>query len=312
MQVKNAHTLFSHFYHFRIKTIIWFQRMDLQCLFVSVMLSTAFNSVQALTSSEIQQFKDNGLTVTTAGDYIKIEASGIPDHQTASYPNSNNPNTIQQQDYDFYIPNPQRKLDSSACLNMGYIGVTKTGIPVYNPYTIQGYNAVEGSNAETFDLCNGHPDPSGRYHYHKMANCMNAAKSPDNTLVAEEFIGVAMDGYPIYSAKLADGTVLTSSDLDECNGRNVSGVYRYHVTTTFPYYLGCYKGYVDMNKLGSRGQCYFADVAQPANGRNSLRSGTANNGQTFVLSDSGSSGAANCVPTFASIAFLLATLYLVF
>ena len=34
-----------------------------------------------------------------------------------------------------------------------------------------------------------------------------------------------------------------SGDLDQCNGRvDDDGQYRYYTTTSFPYYLGCYRG----------------------------------------------------------------------
>lgn len=57
----------------------------------------------------------------------------------------------------------------------------------------------------------------------------------------DEFLGVAMDGHPIYGPKASDRTeLLTSADLDECHGRLVSGVYRYHITADFPYAIGCY------------------------------------------------------------------------
>lgn len=59
----------------------------------------------------------------------------------------------------------------------------------------------------------------------------------------DEFIGIALDGNPIYGPKASDQTdLLTSSDLDACHGRFVDGKYRYHITTDFPYVLGCYKG----------------------------------------------------------------------
>ena len=59
----------------------------------------------------------------------------------------------------------------------------------------------------------------------------------------DEFIGVALDGNPIYGPKASDKTeLLTSADLDECHGRFVNEEYRYHITADFPYSVGCYKG----------------------------------------------------------------------
>jgi len=75
---------------------------------------------------------------------------------------------------------------------MGKIGLTKTGVSIFNPLAIGNENAVEGSNKETFDSCDGHPTETGEYHYHKL---------PDSCLwtnQADEIIGVAADGFPIY------------------------------------------------------------------------------------------------------------------
>lgn len=59
----------------------------------------------------------------------------------------------------------------------------------------------------------------------------------------DEFIGIAIDGNPIYGPKASDKTeLLTSADLDACHGRFVGGKYRYHITEDFPYIIGCYKG----------------------------------------------------------------------
>lgn len=61
--------------------------------------------------------------------------------------------------------------------------------------------------------------------------------------VEDEFIGIALDGNPIYGPNASDKTdLLKSSDLDACHGRFVDGKYRYHITADFPYTLGCYKG----------------------------------------------------------------------
>ena len=36
-----------------------------------------------------------------------------------------------------------------------------------------------------------------------------------------------------------------SGDLDECNGMVVNGSYRYYVTETYPWILGCFRGEID-------------------------------------------------------------------
>jgi len=77
-------------------------------------------------------------------------------------------------------------------------------------------------------------------------------ENPDETT----FLGYALDGFPIY------GPMNDSSSLDECNGKEVDGEYRYHVrkkehvdelleycdgnseANNWKYILGCYKGVV--------------------------------------------------------------------
>ncbi|OPL32694.1 hypothetical protein AM593_10840, partial [Mytilus galloprovincialis] len=76
----------------------------------------------------------------------------------------------------------------------------------------------------------------------------------------DEFIGVALDGFPIYGPNASDFNILlTSTDLDECHGREVNGAYRYHATETWPYFLGCFKGVVLENLPGLHYNC------EPAN-----------------------------------------------
>ena len=51
--------------------------------------------------------------------------------------------------------------DSPTCLPLGPIGFSRNGVALYNPLNVDGENAVEGSTAEVFDTCNGHPDVRG-------------------------------------------------------------------------------------------------------------------------------------------------------
>ena len=66
----------------------------------------------------------------------------------------------------------------------------------------------------------------------------------------EVFIGVAMDGNPIYDNKPADLV------LDECHGafvfRNGAMQYRYYATNTYPFTVGCFR---DRPITGGRDEC---------------------------------------------------------
>ena len=76
-----------------------------------------------------------------------------------------------------------------------------------------------------------------------LTACVGNSQNVDN------FLGVALDGNPIYGPNASDfPALLTSADLDACHGRYKNGRYRYHITADFPYSLGCFKGnYTSLN-----------------------------------------------------------------
>ncbi|XP_071509558.1 uncharacterized protein [Diadema antillarum] len=196
--------------------------------------------------------------VSSSGDDWLIESNNIPDHATGDFPGRGNPNAIQEQDFDFYVAkNPQEASDST-CLPPGPIAIATNGIVIYNPWDSDQENAVEGDGAEIFDGCDGHPDGNGRYHYHRQPSGCLFSVTPG---VPSPMIGVAFDGFAIYGPVDESGNLLTSSDLDECHGRNNSdGVYQYHTTADFPYILGCYKGTPQgVNKRSTK--CFKASEA---------------------------------------------------
>ncbi len=186
---------------------------------------------------------DDNVKVTFSETLMLVESDGLPTHKTAVYPNRNNPNRILKQDYHFKLPLRPRRAEKPTDLPMGPIGVAINGIPFYNPYNARRDDAVSGPHAEVFDSCCGHPDPMGRYHYHKYPVCV---KSPFKDPKGEHspLIGFAFDGYAVYGPNDADGQPATG--LDDCNGHeDDTRGYHYHVTTKFPYILGAYRGDVE-------------------------------------------------------------------
>jgi hypothetical protein len=204
----------------------------------------------AAPSTENNPFLKN-VKVTFTSTHMIVGSDGIPNHATATYPNANNPNRILKQNYRFKIPLHPQQAQQPTMLPMGPIGVAINGIPFYNPYNREGHNAVEGPFAEVFDSCCGHPDPMGRYHYHKYPVCV---KSPfhDEPGKHSQLLGYAFDGYAIFGPNDSDGA--PPSDLDECNGHTDSDRgYHYHVTAKFPYILGAYRGVVERENFDRRG-----------------------------------------------------------
>ena len=166
----------------------------------------------------------------------RLTSNGIPDHDTDTFPGLTNPNSILLQSYYVNIPKFPVIVTEPICLPSNTpIAFAKNGIPIFSPYNSNGENVVEGQNSERFDVCDGHPNKTGKYHYHQTPDCLYAGGN-------DEFIGVALDGFPIYGAKDRNGNELESSDLDACHGRTENGEYRYRLTRDAPYVMGCFKG----------------------------------------------------------------------
>ena len=181
-------------------------------------------------------FTDN-VKLTFRDGFMIVESDGIPNHPTGVFPNRDNPNRILKQHYQFKIPLVPHIAEAPTRTPFGPIGVAINGIPFYNQYNAEGQDAVR---LEVFDSCCGHPDPQGRYHYHKYPVCV---KSPfkDPAGKHSPIIGFAFDGFPIYGPNGDDGKPPT--DLDSCNGHSDSERgYHYHVTAGYPYIIGAYRG----------------------------------------------------------------------
>jgi hypothetical protein len=186
----------------------------------------------------------SNVKVTFTDRYMIVKSDGIPNHAHGVFPNKDNPNTIKKQDYTFYIPLHPQAAAKPTKTPFGPIGVAVNGIPFYNQYNAEGGDAVK---LEVFDSCCGHPDPAGRYHYHKYPVCV---KSPFKDPAGQHspLIGYAFDGYAIYGPNGEDGKPPT--DLDECNGHtDAEHGYHYHVTAGYPYILGGYHGVVETKNL---------------------------------------------------------------
>ena len=142
------------------------------------------------------------------------------------------------QDFRITLPEDPVPLDEETCLTGGPIGWTVHGVALYNPFNAFGTNAVEGDEAEEFDTCQGHADMFGVYHYHQLPDIC-VFQGADTSVH-----GIARDGFPIYGQYMEDGvTKVQESDLDKCHGRcGADGKYRYHMTKTYPYILGCFRG----------------------------------------------------------------------
>jgi hypothetical protein len=217
--------------------------MRIARFFVPLLIAFCAADRTPATTRPVHPFRGN-VRVDVTDDFFIVHSNGIPDHSTGPFPNPRNPNSIRTQSYTFKIPRHPVKADTVSPLPMGPIGVAINGIPFYNPYNAQGNDAAKN---EAFDYCCGHPDPMGRYHYHIYPKCIHTSFT-DPAGKHSPLIGYAFDGFAIYGPNGEDGK--PPADLDDCNGHidSVRG-YHYHVSRTFPYILGGYRGVVERSNF---------------------------------------------------------------
>jgi len=179
--------------------------------------------------------------------FLVIESQGYPNHPTAIFPNSGNPNPIRVQEFTFRLPLAPRVAGEITRLPMGPIGTALNGVVFFNPFEQGGMNAVAGYSEVWLDSCCGHPQQTGVYHYHKYPTCVKSPFAADGKRHSP-IIGFAFDGFPIHGPYEADGVMARDLDgeraLDVCNGHaDPDRGYHYHVTPErFPYVLGGYRG----------------------------------------------------------------------
>lgn len=189
------------------------------------------------------------LRVTYNANEITIQSQNLPNHPTGTFPNSANPNSIQVKNFTFHIPTNPAPAALPTSTPLGPCDVALNGVVFYNPYSMEGTVAISGMGEEWFDSCCGHPDQTGTYHYHKFPRCVKSPfteRGDDHSPI----VGFAWDGYPIhgpYESKGVFAKDLTgAAALDALNGHSdPERGYHYHVSATFPYIIGGYRGTPD-------------------------------------------------------------------
>jgi hypothetical protein len=210
------------------------------------------------------------LRISHDATHLIIQSQGYPNHPTAVFPNSDNPNTIRVQDFTFRFPLVPRKAEVVTSLPMGPVGMSLNGVVFFNPFEMGGRNAVEGYDEVWLDSCCGHPQQTGVYHYHKYPTCV---KSPfvDDGLGHSPIIGFAFDGYPVHGPFESDSVqamkLADEQALDACNGHeDPQRGYHYHVTPDrFPYILGGYAGVVEPSNNRQLRRAQTGALVDPTN-----------------------------------------------
>jgi YHYH protein len=238
-----------------------------------------------------------------------IASQGYPNHPTAIFPNSGNPNRIRVQDFHFRLPLAPRLAESITPAPMGPIGMALNGVVFFNPFEAGGMNAIEGYSEVWLDSCCGHPQQHGVYHYHKYPSCV---KSPfaDDGQRHSPVLGFAFDGFPVHGPYEKPGVMAKDLKgdraLDVCNGHtDPARGYHYHVTPgRFPYIIGGYAGVPEPSNnhlLARAGTGAIVDNADRSGmrefGIRSITPGNASRGQTHLLRFKLSQPTRGAIPT---------------
>ncbi len=204
-----------------------------------------------------------------------VDSQGYPNHPTAIFPNSGNPNQILVQKFQFRFPLEPKLSEKITRLPMGPIGMALNGVVFFNPFEAGGMNAVEGYSEVWLDSCCGHPQQHGVYHYHKYPVCV---KSPfrDDGKQHSPVIGLAFDGFPVYGPYEGNGTfardVTDDQALDLCNGHSdAERGYHYHVTPgRFPYVIGGYHGEIERTNFRGPQRLGYGAIEDNSSGESRL------------------------------------------
>ena len=229
------------------------------------------NFINVSPYQQTQGYPNPELRVYCTDQHLVVESNGIPNFEFSQI----TPNDLSAQTYRWRIPlKPQLAATPSALPLLGPVAVAVNGIPIFGPNEAapQGYG--DPYLDQILDYCNGHTAPRGMYHFHARPDCLFEDLEGNVSLV----IAYALDGYPILAPYICADAVCSQSkavhsswqrtqnvtaaweaheyvagsgDLDECNGLTLAdGSYVYFATDTFPYFLGCYRGLVDVDTSG--------------------------------------------------------------
>jgi hypothetical protein len=238
------------------------------------------STYRAVTSANAD-LPDPELTVTCADGVVHVETNAIPDYPYVQ----TTPGDLEARDATFEIPvTPTEADEPGEVPRVGPSAVAIDGVPIFGPTEATGgdVTSLQGALSD----CGSHNGPPG-FHMHLFGwadgvQCLYTAEEVES---GPQLVGWSLDGYPIMSGVVCeDGDCSTtkqlesswqltdeslfatdtwsahsyvegSGDLDECNGRvDDDGQYRYYTTTTFPYFMGCYRGeLLDTSGAGGAG-----------------------------------------------------------
>ena len=210
--------------------------------------TTATGTVSANAPAWYQAF-GNGVNISVDGNFVVITSKNVPDHKSPyfgkssakyeAYNGSNplfsiNPNSIVEQQLVLRIPIVQTRLTTPSPTPLGPIGIAINGVAIFNQYA--GNAQPLAGEIVSFDQYNGHPSPTGEYHYHVEPLYLTRTSR-------EALVGVLLDGYPVYGP-MENGSAVLTGNLDAAHGHVSAtkefpaGIYHYHTTSDAPYING--------------------------------------------------------------------------
>ena len=130
----------------------------------------------------------------------------------------------------YVIPVEPQATTQSQPTNFAGSGVAYNGIRLDGPAPLDAILAAH--TIAPFDDCGGHVNTHVGYHYHAVTDCLQQPPATFGPVAAEHGtqIGIAMDGFQIFSHLTASGS--DPDDLDSCNGHQSDGMaYHYHAGT---------------------------------------------------------------------------------
>lgn len=154
----------------------------------------------------------NQVSIREEGAYRYIQANGIPDHVTGSFPNRSNPHSISEQRYQYRVPIVPTYSGGKTDVQGQPSGIALNGIP-FDPGTAECYGQPRGGRPGTscewreeaiingkgqlgLDTSNAHVQPSGAYHYHGIPNGLVALRTQAGQDLVH--VGYGADGHKMW------------------------------------------------------------------------------------------------------------------
>jgi hypothetical protein len=162
-------------------------------------------------------FEDNN-------SFMRIQSNGLPFHSIGAFPNANNTNSVDEQNFDqTIIYRGGVNIPSTTSIPTSYkiVGFAMNGVPIYSTNAAQGgnpappagfnYDSNHSSYLSGKDQYDGYPDEDNVYHYTtgkgwngwtEINKELSKGNYYNNDLYHDDghskILGVALDGYPIY------------------------------------------------------------------------------------------------------------------